>query len=198
MPSQNHLYNQGLVQSHPFRILAACKMRRGQREKGWAWLPVLGVLLVAAAVGYVAAVGLLKNFGGRGNDAAISSGQTDEGQRRSPSDAKLEPQVAEAEPTEESAFPNTPENDEARERAWENENRAGFRELRSGLWEINLAVDTSDFGSCTQVMRQLAGCSDRGHPEHLFGDIIDTLMLAFCSIGEQDAVHERDIWKDFA
>jgi hypothetical protein len=64
--------------------------------------------------------------------------------------------VAEAEPTKEPALPN-PKDDEARERAWENENRAGFRELRPGLWEIKLAHDTPDFGSCTQVMRQLGG-----------------------------------------
>ena len=133
------------------RILVAYKARQGQREKGWAWLPVLGVLLVAAAVATVAAIGLLKNFGGRGNDAAISSGQTDVSQRRSPPDAKPEPQVAEAEPTEEPAFPNTPENDEARERAWENENRKGMVSLRSGLWEIGIALDTADRGSCSQV-----------------------------------------------
>ncbi|MDR1848902.1 MAG: hypothetical protein LBQ75_02570 [Zoogloeaceae bacterium] len=59
--------------------------------------------------------------------------------------------------TGEPASPN-PKDDEAREKAWENENRRGKGGnviLRSGLWEIGLAVDAPDRGSCTQVSRQI-------------------------------------------
>ena len=125
------------------RILAACHARQGLREKGWAWLPMLGALVVGAAVVTVGAMLLYKNFKPTGNDAPISSGQSSNraDARPKPSDAK--PQAAEAEPTETEPQPKEELAAANTMKEVKCDSGAAGMFLCPGLWEVTHSLSPS-------------------------------------------------------
>ncbi|MDR1849011.1 MAG: DUF3617 domain-containing protein [Zoogloeaceae bacterium] len=121
------------------RILAAYKERQGLREKGWAWLPMLGALVVGAAVVTVGAMLLYKNFKTTGNDAAISSGQSSNRADARPKPSAAKPQAAEAEPTEDMTAPKEELAASNTMKEVKCDSGATGMFLCPGLWEVTIS-----------------------------------------------------------
>ena len=142
------------------RILAAYKERQGLREKGWAWLPMLGALVVGAAVVTVGAMLLYKNFKTTGNDAAMSSGQSSNRAdvRPKPSDAK--PQLAEAELTEDMTAPKEELAASNTMKEVKCDSGAAGTTICPGLWELTYSFSPSSTISSAERKELEAAMAD--------------------------------------